>query len=158
MERDEILALSAAMAATQEGGTLATTHAEDGTPYVTFVLFHMRGNGEILFGSNARVQHARNMAATPEVSFLIDNREVLKSDWNAFDRIVIEGRAAVVAADDARYEPLVEELAQKNHLAARFTRGGMLFCLRPRRLMLMKGLEAARHTVDYSEVEAGAGT
>ena len=158
MERDDILAESVAIAAGQEGGTLATMHAEDGTPYVTFVLFHMRENGQVLFGSNARPQHARNMAATPEVSFLVDNRDVLKSDWNSFNRIVIEGRAVEIAKDDPRYDGLLAELAAKNHMAAQFTKAGILFCLEPRRLLLMKGLDATRYTVDYREAEVAAAT
>lgn len=158
MERDEILAESIAIAAGQEGGTLATMHAEDGTPYVTFVLFHMRANGEVLFGSNSRPQHARNMSATPEVSFLIDNRDVLRSDWNSFHRIVIEGRSVEIAKDDPRYEGLLAELAAKNHMAAQFTRAGILFCIEPRRLLLMKGLDATRHAVDYHEARVAAAT
>ena len=86
--REAILDEAARVARTQLGGTLATMHAEDGTPYVTFVLFHLRENGEVLFGSGTGPQHARNMLATPEVSFLIDNREVIRDDWTAFDRIV----------------------------------------------------------------------
>ncbi|MFN8617136.1 MAG: pyridoxamine 5'-phosphate oxidase family protein [Dehalococcoidia bacterium] len=149
MERDQILNEAAAIAAGQPGGTLATTHAEDGTPYVTFVLFHLRENGEVLFGSNSRPQHARNIAATPEVSFLIDNREVIRGDWTAFNRIVIEGRAVEVPKDADAYAALLAELAEKNRMAAVFTDAGILFCLKPRRLLMMKGFEATRHTVDF---------
>jgi nitroimidazol reductase NimA-like FMN-containing flavoprotein (pyridoxamine 5'-phosphate oxidase superfamily) len=151
MEREEILAEATAIAAGQPGGTLATSHAEDGTPYVTYVLFHLTDDGHVLFGSNSRPQHARNMAATPEVSFLIDNREAVKADWANFNRVVIEGRAIEIAKDDSRYSVLLEELAAKNKLAARFTDAGILFCLVPRRLLLMKGLDATRHVVEFNE-------
>lgn len=140
---------AATIAAEQPGGTLATTHAEDGTPYVTYVLFHLRPNGEVLFGSNSRPQHARNIAATPEVSFLVDNREVIRGDWAAFNRVVIEGLAAEIAKDDPAYAPLLAELAEKNKMAAVFTDAGMLFCLRPRRLLLMKGFDATRYAVEF---------
>ena len=132
MERDEILSTAAAIAADQPGGTLATTHAEDGTPYVTFVLFHLRPTGEVLFGSNSRPQHARNMAATPEVSFLI-----------------IEGRAEEVSKDEPGYPGLLAELAEKSRIAAVFTDSGILFRLVPRRLVLMKGFEPARNVVEF---------
>jgi len=150
MEREEILRESAAIAAGQPGGTLATTHAEDGTPYVTFVLCHLRETGEVLFGSNARPQHARNIAATPEVSFLIDNREVIRGDWTAFNRVVIEGRAEQIAKDDARYPEFIEELGAKSKMAAVFTDQGMLFCLHPRRVMLMRGFEPTRFTAEFT--------
>lgn len=149
MERDEILSTAAAIAADQPGGTLATTHAEDGTPYVTFVLFHLRPTGEVLFGSNSRPQHTRNMAATPEVSFLIDNREVIRGDWTAFNRIVIEGRAEEVSKDEPGYPGLLAELAEKSRIAAVFTDSGILFRLVPRRLVLMKGFEPARNVVEF---------
>ncbi len=150
VERDEILNEAALIAADQPGGTLATTHGEDGTPYVTFVLFHLRPNGEVLFGSNARPQHAKNIAATPEVSFLVDNREVIRGDWASFNRVVIEGLAREVVKDDPSYPALLAELAEKNRMAAVFTESGMLFCLRPRRLLLMKGFEPTRHTVEFA--------
>ncbi len=149
MEREEILREAASIGAEQPGGTLATTHAEDGTPYVTFVLFHLRENGEVLFGSNSRPQHARNIVATPEVSFLVDNREVIRGDWTAFNRIVIEGTAREVPKDDPSYAPLLAELAEKNRMAAVFTDSGILFCLRPRRLLMMKGFDATRYAVDF---------
>ena len=150
MDRDEVLAEASAIAAEQPGGPLATTHAEDGTPYVTYVLFHLMPDGHVLFGSNSLPQHARNMAATPEVSFLIDNREAVKADWATFNRVVIEGRASEIAKDDPRYESLLAELASKSKLAARFTDAGILFCLAPRRLLLMKGLDATRHVVEFN--------
>lgn len=140
MTRDDILAYAERLARGQLGGTLATVHAEDGTPYVTYVLFHLRPNGEVLFGSAASPQHARNIAATPEVSFLIDNREAVKSDWSVFDRIVIEGRAIQLGPTDAAYEGLLAELAAKDEMAAFFTRRGYLFVIRPRRLILTRGL------------------
>lgn len=149
MEREEILHEAASIGAGQPGGTLATTHAEDGTPYVTFVLFHLRETGEVLFGSNSRPQHARNIAATPEASFLIDNRDVIRSDWTAFNRIVIEGRAVEVPKDDPDYASLLAELSGKNRMAAVFTDSGILFRLRPRRLVMMRGFEPTRHTVDF---------
>lgn len=150
MERDEILNEAASIAADQPGGTLATTHAEDGTPYVTFVLFHLRPDGAVLFGSNSRPQHTRNIAATPEVSFLVDNREVIRGDWAAFDRVVIEGTAGEVSKDDPRYAHLLAELAEKNKMAAVFTDSGILFCLKPRRLLLMKGFDSTRHAVEFA--------
>lgn len=149
MERDQILHEACAIAATQPGGTLATTHAADGTPYVTFVLFHLRPNGEVLFGSNTRPQHAHNIMATPEVSFLVDNREVIRSDWTAFNRVVIEGRAEEVDKADANYASLLTELATKNSMAAVFTDSGALFRLVPRRLLLMKGFEPGRNIVEF---------
>ncbi|MGB4861173.1 MAG: pyridoxamine 5'-phosphate oxidase family protein [Tepidiformaceae bacterium] len=149
MDRDQILQEASAIAATQPGGTLATTHSEDGTPYVTFVLCHLRANGEVLFGSNRRPQHAHNIAATPEVSFLIDNREVIRGDWTAFNRIVIEGRAEEVDKDHSEYIELLDELAAKNSMAAVFTDTGILFRLVPRRLLLMKGFEPGRNVVEF---------
>lgn len=149
LSRDEILEEAGRIAATQMGGALATLHSEDGTPYVTFVLFHLRPTGELLFGSAATPQHSSNIAATPEVSFLIDNREVVRSDWTAFDRIVIEGHASAVPAGDDRYELFIEELREKNRMAAYFTEHGQLFCIRPRRLILMKGFEPTRYVVDW---------
>jgi hypothetical protein len=149
LSKDEILAEACRVARTQLGGTLATMHSEDGTPYVTFVLFHLREDGQVLFGSAAAPQHARNIAATPEVSFLIDNREVVRSDWTAFDRIVIEGRAEPVTGNDRRYEEYLAELREKNRMAAFFTEHGYLYTVVPRRLILMKGFEPLRHVVDF---------
>lgn len=149
LDRAAILEEACRIAATQLGGTLATMHSEDGTPYVTFVLFHLRADGELLFGSGAAPQHSHNMVATPEVSFLIDNREVVRTDWAAFDRIVIEGHAEAVSADDSRFPAYIEELRAKNRMAAYFTERGKLFCIRPRRLILMKGFEPTRNVVDW---------
>lgn len=124
-------------------------HAEDGTPYVTFVLFHLRDDGTVLFGSATRSQHARNLAATPEVSFLVDNREVIRNDWTAFDRLVIEGRATQIPPDDERYEPYLRELAAKDALSAYFTGRGDLYCITPRRIVLMKGIDGGRLVADF---------
>ncbi|MEP7214817.1 MAG: pyridoxamine 5'-phosphate oxidase family protein [Anaerolineaceae bacterium] len=149
LDRAAILEEANRIASSQLGGTLATMHSEDGTPYVTFVLFHLRTDGKLLFGSGASPQHTRNMAATPEVSFLIDNREVIRTDWAAFDRIVIEGLAEAVGSDDARFLPYIEELRAKNRMAAYFTEQGQMFCIHPRRLILMKGFEPTRNVVDW---------
>lgn len=139
------------VAADQAGGTLATTHAEDGTPYVTFVLFHLRPNGEVLFGSGPRPQHTRNIQATPEVSFLIDNREVIREEWTGFNRVVIEGRAMEVAKDAPDYADLIAELGAKNKMAGIFTDRGILFRIVPRRLIVMRGFEPGRMTIDFQE-------
>ena len=139
------------VAADQAGGTLATTHAEDGTPYVTFVLFHLRDNGEVLFGSGTRPQHTRNIQATPEVSFLIDNREVIRGEWSGFNRVVIEGRAKEVAKDAPDYASLIAELGAKNKMAGIFTDRGLLFRIVPRRLVFMRGFEPTRMTIDFTE-------
>lgn len=151
LSRDEIMGEAVRIARTQVGGTLATMHAEDGTPYVSFVLFHLRDNGQVLFGSGVSPQHTRNMQATPEVSFLIDNREVIRNDWAAFNRVVIEGRADRVSVDAPAYQPLLAELAERNRMAAYFTEHGNLYCITPRRLILMKGFEPTRHYVDFEQ-------
>jgi hypothetical protein len=149
MERDEILAYAAEVARTQPGGTLATTHAEDGTPYVTYVLGHLTADGRVLFGSQLTQQHSRNIAATAEVSFLFDNRSAIFEDWTLFDRVVIEGSATIVEKDSAAYEPLIAELAAKTPMGAFFTRHGELFCISPRRLILNRGLEGIRHVASF---------
>jgi len=149
LTREAIIEEACQIAATQPGGTLASMHAEDGTPYVTFVLFHLRANGEVLFGSGQSPQHSRNMLATPEVSFLVDNREVILTEWAAFNRVVIEGRCAPVDPAGADYAALIEELAAKNKMAAFFTERGLLFRIQPRRLILMKGFEPTRHLVEF---------
>jgi hypothetical protein len=153
LSQEAILEEAARVAQTQLGGTLATMHAEDGTPYVTFVLFHLRDNGEVLFGSGGGAQHARNMGATREVSFLIDNREVIRNDWTAFDRVVIEGHVEALEPESPEYAPCLGELAAKNRMAAFFTEHGLLYRIRPRRLILMKGFEPSRHVVDFEEEE-----
>lgn len=149
--REAILQMAMEVAADQAGGTLATTHAEDGTPYVTFVLFHLRPNGEVLFGSGPRPQHTRNIQATPEVSFLIDNREVIREEWTGFNRVVIEGRAMEVAKDAPDYADLIAELGAKNKMAGIFTDRGILFRIVPRRLIFMRGFEPGRMTIDFQE-------
>ncbi len=151
LDRAAILEEATRIASAQPGGTLATMHSEDGTPYVTFVLFHLRASGELLFGSGAAPQHSRNMAATPEVSFLIDNREVVRTDWAAFDRIVIEGLSEAIPSTDARFSGYIEELRAKNRMAAYFTEQGQLFCIHPRRLILMKGFEPTRNVIDWDD-------
>lgn len=151
-ERDAILADAVALAASQVGGTLATMHAEDGTPYVTFVFFHMEPDGSVLFGSGLNNQHAHNMAATPEVSFLVDNREVIRDDWAKFDRLVVEGRAEAIAPSDSRYPALIEALRAKNAPAARFTENGALYCIQPHRLVLMQGLTAKKRVLDLAHL------
>ena len=151
MSSDEIVAEACRIALDQPGGTLATTHAEDGTPYVTFVLFHLRPNGEVLFGSAETPQHARNIKATPEVSFLVDNRDVIKTDWQAFDRVVIEGRAEELETSRPGYADLLAELSAKNRMASYFTEHGHLYRITPRRLVLMKGLQPGRHIVDFDQ-------
>jgi nitroimidazol reductase NimA-like FMN-containing flavoprotein (pyridoxamine 5'-phosphate oxidase superfamily) len=148
-ERDALLAQAVAFARTQAGGTLATMHAEDGTPYVTFVLFHMRDDGSVLFGSGRSPQHSRNIDATPEVSFLVDNREVVRSDWTAFQRVVIEGLAERVTHDDPQYSRLAAELASKTQLATFFTEQGSIYRIRPRRLVVMTGIEPRRAVIDF---------
>jgi nitroimidazol reductase NimA-like FMN-containing flavoprotein (pyridoxamine 5'-phosphate oxidase superfamily) len=153
LERSAILEESSALAATQAGGTLATMHAEDGTPYVTFVLFHLRPTGEVLFGSGASPQHVRNMTATPEVSFLIDNREVVKNDWTAFNRLVVEGHSEEIEPGDPRYADWLAELTAKSRMAGYFTEHGKLYCIRPRRLILMKGFQPDRYVVDFEGEE-----
>ncbi|MGI8925785.1 MAG: pyridoxamine 5'-phosphate oxidase family protein [Tepidiformaceae bacterium] len=153
---DEILAEACRIAQGQPGGTLATMHAEDGTPYVTYVLFHLLANGRVLFGSGGGPQHTRNIAATPEVSFLIDNREAVKGDWNEFDRVVIEGMARRVAPEDAGYDDYITELASKSEEAAFFTKRGHMFCIEPRRLIMMKGLQPARHIVAFERADSRA--
>ncbi len=147
--RDATLAAALSLAAGQAGGTLATTHAEDGTPYVTFVLFHLRANGEILFGSGERSQHTRNIRATPEVSFLVDNREVIRGDWPSFVRLVVEGRAEEVPQGGADFAGWLGELEAKNAMAPEFTRNGSLFRVVPRRLILMQGFDSNRQVVEF---------
>ena len=147
--RASILAEAVEIARGQPGGTLATLHSEDGTPYVTFVFFHMTDRGEVIFGSQPGPQHTRNIVGTPEVSFLIDNREILPEDWTRFDRVIVEGTAKAVAKDDPRYEDLLDALRGKNPLAARFTAEGILFRVEPRRLMMRKGVHTERQVLEF---------
>lgn len=153
LTREAILEEACRIGAAQFGGTLATMHAEDGTPYVTFVLFHLRPTGELLFGSGPRPQHVRNLHATPEVSFLIDNREVIRDDWATFNRLVIEGRADQIEESDPRYAEYLKELAAKNRMAAYFTEHGQMYVITPRRLILMKGFEPERHIIEFDQFE-----
>jgi nitroimidazol reductase NimA-like FMN-containing flavoprotein (pyridoxamine 5'-phosphate oxidase superfamily) len=148
---DDILAEACRIAANQPGGSLATVHAEDATPYVTYVLFHLRDNGELLFGSRPTPQHARNIAATPEASFLIDNRDVIAKEWTSFDRVIIEGRSELVAREDPAYHTLLEELRSKNEMAAQFTEQGNLYRLRPRRIILRKGATPQAFIIEFED-------
>jgi hypothetical protein len=137
------------VAASHPGGTLATVHAEFATPYVSFVLFHLRPDGKVLFGSGNSPQHTRNMLSTPEVSFLIDNREVVDIDIESFERIVIEGLVAAVPNTSPEYAGYLAELEAKHRYARALTETGQMFCIQPRRLILMKGLEPQRQRVDF---------
>jgi hypothetical protein len=114
----------------------------------------MNASGEILFGSRPGPQHSRNILGTPEVSFLIDNRQIISEDWMRFDRVVVEGLARPVEKSDPRYATLLESLRSKNALAARFTEEGILFCLTPRRLILRKGVHPERNVIEFDEPEA----
>ena len=101
---EQILEEALRVADSQFGGTLATIHADDGTPYPAFVLFHLTDEGEVIYGSVTESQHTRDTVATPEVAFLIDNRDVLGYDWPAFDRVTVEGTAERIDPDDPRYD------------------------------------------------------
>jgi putative heme iron utilization protein len=146
---EQVLRSAVEVARTQPGGALATMHAEDGTPYVTYVLFHLRDCGEVLFPSMEAPQHARNLEATPECSMLIDNRAVVQEDASRFSRIVVEGRAQLVPRDDPDYPALLEELRAKSALAGTISEQGRLYRIRPRRLVSMTGYQAARLIVDF---------
>lgn len=150
--RDEVLAIARQISDAQHGGTLATLHAEDGTPYVAFVVCHLREDGQVLFGSSPTATHARNIAATREVSMLIDNRDVIGSDWTSFIRIVIEGDAAPVPDDAPDRDTLLAELRETSPLAAFFSEQGSLFRIRPRRVIVMKGMGSDRHVIDFEPV------
>lgn len=150
-QRERVLSEAMAFGRGQLGGTLATMHAEDGTPYVTFVFFHMEENGVIVFGSQPGTQHARNLVATPEVSFLIDNREVIREDWRRFTRVVVEGRAERVPPEDPRYAAFLAGFREKHRPAADFAASLALYCIVPRRLVLMRGIGGERHTVEFEE-------
>ena len=144
----DILRLAAELANSQPGGTLSTMHSEDGTPYVTYVLAHMLATGEVLFGSPEKPQHVRNMEATPEVSFLWDNREVIRSAPDSFTRCVIEGRAERIERSDPRYGPWIEEVRAKNEMAATFTERAAMYCVVPRRVIYQAGFRGARLTAE----------
>ena len=54
LSSDAILDYATTLAKTQPGATLATIHAEFATPYQTYVLFHLRSNGQVIFASSDR--------------------------------------------------------------------------------------------------------
>jgi len=144
----DILRLANELAATQQGGTLATMHSEDGTPYVTYVLAHMLDDGEVLFGSPGRPQHVSNMDATPEVSFLWDNREVIRSAPDSFTRCIVEGRAEHVPAGDPRYPGWLEAGRTKSEIAAQFTERASMYVIVPRRIIYQGGFRGPRLTTE----------
>ena len=146
---DEILNEALRVAHSQFGGTLATVHADDGTPYPAFVLFHLTDEGEVIYGSVTESQHTRDTEVIPEVAFLIDNRDVLGYDWPAFDRVTVEGTAERIDPDDERYDGYFEELTAKNWLSNYFTTIGKLYCIAPRRITVVLGLGPERHTLDF---------
>ncbi len=146
---DEILNEALRVAHSQFGGTLATVHADDGTPYPAFVLFHLTDEGEVIYGSVTESQHTRDTEVIPEVAFLIDNRDVLGYDWPAFDRVTVEGTAERIDPDDERYDGYFEELTAKNWLSNYFTTIGNLYCIAPRRITVVLGLGPERHTLDF---------
>ncbi len=151
-ETRRVLDEAVGIAKRQPGGTLATVHAEDGTPYVSFVLFHLRDDGSVLFGSGNSPQHTRNMQSTPEVSFLVDNREVIGAahpDMNAFERVIIVGHVEAVGVDSPEYAGYLRELETKHQYAKVMTEMGKMYRIRPRRIILMKGLEPERHVVNF---------
>lgn len=151
--RQQIIDHCVRVAAGQSGGTLATLHAEDGTPYPTFVLFHLLPNGCVIFGSERNAQHSRDMDATPEVAFLIDNREVNRTDWTMFERIVVEGAAHKVDPSEKRYDEYLRALKEKNQLAWYFTQRGHLYCIQPRRMTLRLALAPDRLTVEFDRAD-----
>ena len=149
MERNEVLDYAAGLAMSQPGGALATTHAELGAPYITYVLAHLSRDGRLLFGSGLARQHSKNILAHPAVSFLFDSRAAVATDWSGFDRLTIEGLARIVPKASLEYETLLGELGSKSPMAAYFTRHGELFCVEPRRIMLSRGLDPTRHVVEF---------
>lgn len=163
LSRAEIMREALRVARSQFGGTLATIHADDGTPYPAFVLFHLTEAGEVIYGSVSESQHTRDTVATPEVAFLIDNRDVLGRDWPAFDRVTVEGRAERIDPADARYADYYRQLTTepwtpagtrsrraKNWLSSYFTSIGDLYRIAPRRITVLLGLGPERHTVDFA--------
>ncbi len=146
---EQIIEEALRVAHSQFGGTLATTHADDGTPYPAFVLFHLTDEGEILYGSVTESQHTRDTEVVPEVAFLIDNRDVLGYDWPAFDRVTVEGTAERIDPDDPRYDSYFEALTAKNWLSSYFTGIGNLYRIAPRRITVVLGLGPERHTLDF---------
>ena len=146
---EQILEEALRVAHSQFGGTLATIHADDGTPYPAFVLFHLTDEGEVVYGSVTESQHTRDTVAIPEVAFLIDNRDVLGYDWPAFDRVTVEGTAERIEPDDPRYDSYFEVLTAKNWLSSYFTGIGNLYRIAPRRITVVLGLGPERHTLDF---------
>ena len=153
MERHEILRYAASLALSQPGGALATTHADTGSPYITYVLAHLCDDGRLLFGSALARQHSKNVLASPPVSFLLDSRAAVATDWSGFDRLTVEGPATVVAKEHEDYERLLAQLAAKSPMAAYFTRHGELFCIDPLRITLSRGLDPTRYVVDFPAPE-----
>ena len=149
LSREQILEEALRVAHSQFGGTLATIHADDGTPYPAFVLFHLTDEGEVVYGSVTESQHTRDTVAIPEVAFLIDNRDVLGYDWPAFDRVTVEGTAERIDPDDPRYDSYFEVLTAKNWLSSYFTGIGNLYRIAPRRITVVLGLGPERHTLDF---------
>ncbi|MGD9933709.1 MAG: pyridoxamine 5'-phosphate oxidase family protein [Dehalococcoidia bacterium] len=149
MQRHEILRYAASLVSAQPGGALATTHAETGNPYITYVLAHLCADGRVLFGSGLARQHSRNVIASPPVSFLFDSRAAVATDWSEFDRLTVEGLAAVVAKEHEAYASLLGQLAAKSPMAAYFTRHGELFCIDALRITLSRGLDPTRYVVDF---------
>ncbi len=145
---EQILEEALRVADSQFGGTLATVHADDGTPYPAFVLFHLTEEGEVIYGSVSESQHTRDTEAVPEVAFLIDNRDVLSYDWPAFDRVVVEGTAERIDPTDSRYDGYFAELTAKNWLSSYFTRMGDLYRIAPLRITVVLGL-GERHILDF---------
>ena len=145
----QLLAEAVEVAAGHLAGSLATLHAEDRTPQVSFVFFHLDEEGCLLFGSNTKAQHSRNLLAHPACAFLIDNRQAIPDRYGDFDRINIEGTATCIDPSDALYAPLLESLRAKNPLAARFTESGYLFRIQPRRLVLHRGARAQPRVIDF---------
>ena len=148
-ETQRVMDEAVGIAKQQPGGTLATVHAEDGTPYLSFVLFHLRDDGSVLFGSGNSPQHTRNMQATPEVSFLVDNRNVIDADIEAFERIFIIGHVEPVPVDAPEYPEYLRELENKHRYARVMSETGHMYRIRPRRIILMKGLEPQRYVVNF---------
>ncbi len=147
---EEILKEALRVADSQFGGTLATIHADDGTPYPAFVLFHLTEEGEVIYGSVTESQHTRDTESVPEVAFLIDNRDVLGYDWPAFDRVTVEGTAERIDPDDPRYDGYFNELVAKNWLSNYFTTIGNLYRIAPTRITVVLGLGPERHTLDFA--------
>ena len=87
--KDQIIQRVSDLASDQFGGTLATIHADDGTPYPAFVFFHFTETARVLFGCRPMSQHLMDIQATPQVSFLIDNRNILHRSLDQIAKISI---------------------------------------------------------------------